>query len=250
MNPSPAAIVKESNFMQPHHNRRKDRGRALAGFTLVEMLTVIAVMVILAGLILGSLRGARERGRKTQCMNNMRNLALAVQMYRDDHYKHEIKDPPWLSTMHGRSEASSQKVYFCPNDRENGQLPPRTLYSKLNPTGPAYNETHDHINNPDPSRNGLYPEFTGCSFLYEFCYAIKSGGFGAGRPWVEIKLEQMNEGDQYSNYQPYSHTDFAMIRCFWHMETPSGGRREVMNISYGGRAFQSGVAWQETVMGD
>lgn len=49
------------------------------GFSLVELLVVIAIIGILAGVLLSQFGGATESARATQCLNNMRNLALAVQ---------------------------------------------------------------------------------------------------------------------------------------------------------------------------
>jgi prepilin-type N-terminal cleavage/methylation domain-containing protein/prepilin-type processing-associated H-X9-DG protein len=54
-------------------------------FTLVELLAVIAVIGILAGLVLPALAGARERARGALCLNNTKQLILAWQLYADDH---------------------------------------------------------------------------------------------------------------------------------------------------------------------
>ncbi len=48
------------------------------GFTLVELLVVIAIIGILVGLLLPAVQAAREAARRTQCVNNIRNLALSV----------------------------------------------------------------------------------------------------------------------------------------------------------------------------
>src|SRR5690349_19942496 len=61
------------------------RGKRLSAFTIVELLVVIAVIAILATMVLPALHRAKARGRGTQCMNNLRQFGLALQMYADDH---------------------------------------------------------------------------------------------------------------------------------------------------------------------
>ncbi|MBQ6828773.1 MAG: type II secretion system protein, partial [Thermoguttaceae bacterium] len=51
-----------------------------AGFKLIELLVVISIIGMLAGLLLPAVQNAREMGRRTTCMNNQRNIALAFQM--------------------------------------------------------------------------------------------------------------------------------------------------------------------------
>lgn len=53
-------------------------------FTLIELLGVIAIIVILAALALPALSSAREHGRRAHCLNNLRQLGLAMTMYADD----------------------------------------------------------------------------------------------------------------------------------------------------------------------
>jgi prepilin-type N-terminal cleavage/methylation domain-containing protein len=51
------------------------------GFTLIELLVVIAIIAILASLLLSTLASAKERGRRSACLNNMRQFSLILHLY-------------------------------------------------------------------------------------------------------------------------------------------------------------------------
>ncbi len=54
-------------------------------FTLVELLVVIAIVALLGALLLPALAKARETGRRSACLSNLRQVALAARLYMDDH---------------------------------------------------------------------------------------------------------------------------------------------------------------------
>ncbi|MFN9039683.1 MAG: type II secretion system protein, partial [Planctomyces sp.] len=56
-----------------------------AGFTLVELLVVIAIIAILVSLVLPAIQSARESARRTQCLNNLKNISLAAISWAETH---------------------------------------------------------------------------------------------------------------------------------------------------------------------
>jgi prepilin-type N-terminal cleavage/methylation domain-containing protein/prepilin-type processing-associated H-X9-DG protein len=64
------------------------------GFTLLELLVVVAVIAILAALLLPVLSGAKGRGLRVACSNNLRQTFLALNMYSDEH-SDQLPGPAW-----------------------------------------------------------------------------------------------------------------------------------------------------------
>jgi len=55
------------------------------GFTLIELLVVIAIIAILAAMLFPVFARARESARKIQCLSNVKNIAMAFQIYLTDY---------------------------------------------------------------------------------------------------------------------------------------------------------------------
>ena len=70
------------------------------GFTLIEMLVVIAIIVVLAGLALPAIMKARESSRTVGCLSNLRQLGIAINGYRDangSYPPYRVEDPGYVN---------------------------------------------------------------------------------------------------------------------------------------------------------
>ncbi|MBN9688739.1 MAG: type II secretion system protein [Verrucomicrobia bacterium] len=87
------------------------------GFSLIELLVVVAIIAVLAGLLLPGLARARVQAGRTACANQLRQLNLAVRLYSDDHSGALPVSAPgrrWTSLFH--SGYRDMKVLRCPVD--------------------------------------------------------------------------------------------------------------------------------------
>ncbi|MFZ4776909.1 MAG: prepilin-type N-terminal cleavage/methylation domain-containing protein [Terrimicrobiaceae bacterium] len=115
-------------------------------FTLVELLVVIAIIAILASLIMPVTRGMTENARQSQCLNNMRQIHMAIQSYLMEHGNQLMQRygggpnstdgydealMPYIDTEQTTSTSqAARKIFTCPSE-------PQTLI-QVYPSQPGY----------------------------------------------------------------------------------------------------------------
>ena len=96
---------------------RATRMRRLRAFTLIELLVVIAIIATLAALLLPALAQAKETGRRTACVNNLRQFGLAATFHASDEGGYF---PPRLVSLHWPAQLQNDfvdlRVLVCPSD--------------------------------------------------------------------------------------------------------------------------------------
>ena len=87
------------------------------GFTLGELLLVLAVVVVIIGLLLPVIQYNNRRMERIACANNLRQIGLALYIYAKEH---EGVFPPSLKVLYDEQYLADKRLMDCPASRETG----------------------------------------------------------------------------------------------------------------------------------
>lgn len=238
------------------------------GFTLLELLTVVAILGILAGIAAPMITGAQRQARQADCRSNLRQFGIALASYRSDH---NGRTPPWLSNLYPEY-VDGKDIYVCKSDRDARHKRsdydpiPKDLTSVTH-----YDEIDDFYGgsatgrNTDIDLNSYFYEFSAarCSWDHDSAHDADGDGEIA---WWEAKEWQLRYGDERNggggspeSPRPYSTARMPIIRCWHHWQEDTllgfqvddydhtGQKRKfpmVLNVGYAGNVFSSPPWWE------
>jgi prepilin-type N-terminal cleavage/methylation domain-containing protein len=114
---------RENVFRVPNTDRN-DRARGTRAFTLIELLVVIAIIAILAAMLLPVLARAKQTALRIQCLNNLKQLGLASQVYLTDNqsiFPPRLTQDRWPDKFYD-SYGRQLKMLLCPSETTNSPL--------------------------------------------------------------------------------------------------------------------------------
>ncbi len=137
---APLMIERSNHDVKLHARGRRDYrptekhkrfSRPLHGFTLVELLVVIAIIGVLVALLLPAVQAAREAARRVSCVNNLRQLGVAILNYHDTRQRFPA-NAHYFDDDGTEIEGVSYLVVLLPFIEESG-LESSVLYSDAHP---------------------------------------------------------------------------------------------------------------------
>ncbi len=215
---------------------------------------VVTIIGILAAMMTSVVTSGRRQARQTDCKSNLRQMGIAILVYRGEH---NGANPPWLSSLYPEY-LDDTRVFICRSDKMRGLGPVRPDDSS---------QFTEVIDNDSASRVGQNASVRANSYFYEFSDADCS--WKPGLKWWEAKENQLRYGDQYNHDSseylqgfPYSQSKLPIVRCYHHMrearmqafptDTLYASRTSAqlelsgitINIAYAGNVYVGPLWWE------
>lgn len=168
--------------------RKGNRPSPRQGFTLIELLVVIAIIALLAALLLPAVQQAREAGRRAQCLNNLKQIVLAMHNYES---AFKCFPPGFISPGAGGGQ--------------NGQLPEPAMLSTVSNRQKVFTTVNSWF---------MAPEWGWHSFILP--------NMGEGTIALDYAIPKFGVNNVASPNEQYIRTKVASYECPSSQSLPSG----------------------------
>jgi prepilin-type N-terminal cleavage/methylation domain-containing protein len=216
------------------------------GFTLMELMVVIGIIMILAAISLPIITMVRKQAKDAVCRNNLQQIGIGITGFQQ---VNNNKFPATFASLFvsgGVMEGESPKLLLCPIDAQKGR---DTLTGRPS----AWNTPLPELYQQD------------CSYLFEaadvamgtmaqdwdFQDGTKWGANGRVT-WADAKVYALKHDN--TNNKPFRLSDFPIVRCFWHAKWPtnynSTAEKRVLNLAWDMSLFWSIPKWEDQMRGN
>lgn len=241
-------------------------------FTLVEMLVVVAIIAVLAGMLIPTVGMVKRMANDLKCGSQLQQLGAAIEVFKqsnEDRFpSHLLGSQVGVPTQETDTSVlinsdpqlrGLTKLFQCPRDAQRGK---DTKMGR--PVGLFDDLSYLYDSGP------VFGQITGCSYLFEangaplqngqlswFYTSADSAQYTRAQnpepmpTWAMAKRNQMINGTPSSNQAVYSGPFppalFPIIRCFWHNQWTNQNRRlskKVKNVSWELNVFESTPYWE------
>jgi type II secretory pathway pseudopilin PulG len=236
------------------------------------MLGVMFIIAILSTMMSSVVSAGRRQARQTDCKSNLRQMGVAILVYRGEH---NGGNPPWLSNLYP-DYLDDKRVFVCRSDREKGlgAIRPADLPIKADPEKfPEVidNDSGIHIRhaaqNTAVRANSYFYEFSQeeCPWPIPADYDLDKDP--SSTKWWEFKEDQLRYGSKEGNGGthekpvPYSQSRLPIVRCYHHhrearipayVKNDDGTRSSkismaehiTINVAYAGNVYVGPLWWE------
>ena len=165
----------------------KHTPRTASGFTLIELLVVIAIIAVLAAILFPVFAKAREKARQTQCLNNQKQICVAINMYIQDNdemfFPGNMRGSSaiWTSYLNA-ALGSGSPVFHCPSQEDANGIDATASNPDYGFNQNLFGVPYGSINNPSMGLmiGDLTPRQTNTSFTFQNFLTDFSSRHGAG----------------------------------------------------------------------
>lgn len=244
-------------------------------FTLVEMLVVVAIIAVLAGMLIPTVGLVKRMANDLKCGSQLQQLGAAIEVFKqnnDDRFPSHLLGTQ-VGTPTKETDASVlinsdpqlrglTKLFQCPRDAQTGKDTkmgrPAGLFDDLSylyDSGPVFGLTTGSSYlfeaNGAPLQRGQLDWFYTSADYQPFIETDPKKPREPMPTWAMAKRNQMINGSPDSrkaDYSgPFAPSQFPIIRCFWHNQWTSQNRRlskKVKNVAWELNVFESTPYWE------